>query len=315
MISGEYIMKLVLFGAGSFGKLWLEKLGADKIYCFADSNKSLIGKTIMGKRILSVEELINMKDDIKIFITPKLEIKKEIYNILKSKGLKNNVVGYPFIDKEIYLDIETEIDIHTEFEGRNAALNGVILNECKVGYASYISSNTVFDNVKIGKFSSIGPNIRVIRGQHPTRDFVSTHPIFYSTQQTIQKSFVTENLFDELRCTKGGYALEIGNDVWIGNGATIMEGIYIADGTIIASGANVVKDTSPYSIVGGNPAKMIRYRFDKYIIKFLMDLQWWNKSEEWLENHAKYFVDIEKLLKVISEEKKTSKLLGIGLHN
>jgi virginiamycin A acetyltransferase len=68
----------------------------------------------------------------------------------------------------------------------------------------------------------------------------------------------------------------IGNDVWIGNSATIMQGIKIGHGAIIGTNALVTKDVEPYSIVGGNPAKLIRKRFDDETIDFLLLLAWWD---------------------------------------
>lgn len=68
----------------------------------------------------------------------------------------------------------------------------------------------------------------------------------------------------------------VGNDVWIGYNATIMPGVRIGDGAIIASNAVVTKDVLPYSIVGGNPAKLIRYRFDEETIAMLQTLKWWD---------------------------------------
>lgn len=72
----------------------------------------------------------------------------------------------------------------------------------------------------------------------------------------------------------------IGNDVWIGYNATIMPGIHIGDGEIIATNAVVTKDVPSYSIVGGNPAKLIRYRFDEETIDILNTLKWWNWDVE-----------------------------------
>lgn len=68
----------------------------------------------------------------------------------------------------------------------------------------------------------------------------------------------------------------VGNDVWIGYNATIMPGVQIGDGAIIASNAVVTKDVLPYSIVGGNPTKLIRYRFDEETIAMLQTLKWWD---------------------------------------
>ncbi len=77
----------------------------------------------------------------------------------------------------------------------------------------------------------------------------------------------------------------IGNDVWIGNGATLMQGVKIGDGAIIGTNALVTKDVEPYAIVGGNPAKLIRKRFDDEKIEFLLQLSWWNWPVEKITDH------------------------------
>lgn len=73
---------------------------------------------------------------------------------------------------------------------------------------------------------------------------------------------------------------EIGNDVWIGQNAVIMDGVKIGDGAIVAAGAVVTKDVAPYAIVGGVPAKLIKYRFDEATIKDLLRLKWWELSDK-----------------------------------
>lgn len=109
-------------------------------------------------------------------------------------------------------------------------------------------------------------------------------------------------MFDEYRFTENGYAAEIGNDVWIGDGVTIMEGVSVADGTIVAARTNLVKNMEPYSIIAGNPARVIRYQFEKNEIDFLMKLRWLDKPEAWLEEHAEFFADIKKLILKIQKE-------------
>ncbi len=91
----------------------------------------------------------------------------------------------------------------------------------------------------------------------------------------------------------------IGNDVWIGYNATIMPGIKIGDGAIIASETVVTKDVLPYSIVGGNPARMIKIRFDKKIIDELSKIKWWNWSIEKITKNLTAIVnrDIAELIK------------------
>lgn len=289
--------KLILYGCGEIGRQWLERLGTDCVYAYSDSDTDLIGKMVHGKNVFSMDELRDIKDEALIFISTSLRYKREIFSRLQKNGLEKNVIGIPYMSKELHIDWYTQIDTETTLEGKNALQPGAQVTKCRIGYASYVSTNSVLYNVKIGKYTSVGPNVRVIRGQHPTRTFVSTHPIFYSTQQVIGKTFVNENTFDEYRYTDEGYIAEIGNDVWIGDGVTIMEGVSIADGTIVAAGANVVKNTEPYSIIGGNPARVIRYRFSRDDIEFLQVLQWWNKDHKWIEEHAHCFKDVELLKK------------------
>ena len=78
----------------------------------------------------------------------------------------------------------------------------------------------------------------------------------------------------------------VGNDVWIGAKSTIMSGIKIGDGVIVAAGAVVTKDVEPYSIVGGNPAKHLKYRFEEQQIKDLLDIAWWNWEESKIKKEA-----------------------------
>lgn len=294
--------KLVLYGSGEIGIKWLDKLGSENVYAFVDSDRKKIGKRIADKEILSIGQLVEMQDDINIFISTSYMYKREIYQSLRTVGLNNHIIGIPYKGRDLYINWDTDIDIETEMEGRNALLKGVKLRNCKLGYASYVSMNTVLFETKIGRYTSIGPNNKIIAGQHPTKKFVSTHPMFYSTQQTIGKSYVTYNLFNERRYTRNGYTIEIGNDVWMGDGVTIMEGVAVADGTIVAAGANLVKDTEAYSIVGGNPARIIRYRFPKDDIEFLERLRWWDKPQRWIDGHAQFFDDIKTLRDICMRE-------------
>lgn len=162
-----------------------------------------------------------------------------------------------------------------------------IISQCVLGDYTYIANDSNFLNTSIGKFCSIGPGVRCGMGMHPSKQFVSTHPIFFSNLKQAQISFASKSYFEELK------PIKIGNDVWIGANAVILDGVNIGDGAIIGAGAVVNKDVPSYAIIGGVPAKFIRYRFNDEQRQFLLENQWWNKSDEWLKEHYKYMHDID----------------------
>lgn len=93
--------------------------------------------------------------------------------------------------------------------------------------------------------------------------------------------------------------INIGNDCWIGQNVFLVGGITIGDGAIVLANATVTKDVPPYAIVGGVPAKIIRYRYNEQTIEFFLSKKWWNKPIEWLEKHSECLCDITKFKKEI----------------
>lgn len=162
------------------------------------------------------------------------------------------------------------------------------IQNSEIGDYSYVSTNSRIGNAVFGKFCSVSSNVTMGRGIHPVSEFVSTHPIFYSNDNPcLIEKFSGKTTFTEFK------PITIGNDVLIGTHAVILDGITIGDGAIIGAGAVVTKDVEPYSIVGGIPAKHIRYRFAQEEIKFLLDFQWWNKDTEYLKRFLPEFSKIE----------------------
>lgn len=105
--------------------------------------------------------------------------------------------------------------------------------------------------------------MKIIRGQHPTNTFVSTHPAFYSKNDVTGLRFVNKQFFEEYRYADKdeNLAVKIGNNAWFSDNVCIMEGVKIGNGAIIAIGAVGVKVIPPYAIFRGVPAKLIRHRF------------------------------------------------------
>ncbi len=128
------------------------------------------------------------------------------------------------------------------------------------------------DRLIIGNYCSIGSGaVFMMAGNQGHRsDWISTFPFYF--QANIFKD--SKNGFEKVGDTK------IGNDVWIGSEAMIIPGITIGDGAIIAARAVVVKDVAPYTVVGGNPATIIKTRFNEKQIEQLLTMKWWTWTEE-----------------------------------
>lgn len=172
--------------------------------------------------------------------------------------------------------------------------NSTIVNS-KIGDMSYLASNCKVVNTEIGKYCSIGPNCISVLGKHPVNTFVSSHPAFFSyNNSSISKTFSDKSYYNEVGQVK------IGNDVWIGANVLILDDITIGNGAIIAAGSVVVKDVENYTVVGGVPAKLIRHRFDNETIKLLLNSEWWNMELEKIKNNYMEFQSIERFKKYIS---------------
>jgi len=172
------------------------------------------------------------------------------------------------------------------------AENSKIINTFIDDY-SYVGADTILHNTTTGKFSCIGPNVKVGLGEHPTKDFISVHPIFYSPAAQVGITFADISYFEEYKSTI------IGSDVWIGANAIIRGGVTIGHGSIVGAGSVVTKDVLPYSIVGGIPAKIIKYRFTDHEITKLLSLKWWLKDASWLRKNYKCFHDIQNIDQII----------------
>lgn len=165
----------------------------------------------------------------------------------------------------------------------------VILIDSVVDNHTYVQRNTRIVNTQIGKFCSIAADVSIGPGLHRT-NVVSTHPSFYLKNTPLIKTFTKKDLFIPTNTTY------IGSDVWIGEKVVILDGVKIGDGAIIAAGSIVTKDVEDYSIVGGIPAKHIKFRFEKDVIKKLLDSKWWNQSEKWLTENQPQMLDLNAFL-------------------
>lgn len=158
------------------------------------------------------------------------------------------------------------------FEGYNKLHGNARLVSTRLGRMSYVSSARI-SRSNIGSFCSIGFEALIGLGDHPAA-LLSTHPAFYSNLGQSGRTFSDRQHFEEFK------TIQIGNDVWIGARAVILGGVSIGDGAIVAAGAVVVHDVPPFAIVGGVPARILRYRFDDPIRAAIQDWRWWDLPME-----------------------------------
>ena len=156
-----------------------------------------------------------------------------------------------------------------------------------IGKGTYGRLNVLTHDEKtrlsIGNYCSIAPEVAFILSADHYLDHISTYPFFV---QTLSGKY--EGV------TKGDIIVD--DDVWIGYGATIMSGVHISQGSVIAAGAVVTKDVPPYAIVGGVPAKVIKYRFTPEIIEKLMKIDYSKLDKETVEEN------IDKLYEPVTED-------------
>jgi virginiamycin A acetyltransferase len=164
------------------------------------------------------------------------------------------------------------------------------LVDSRVGRYTIIAENATICSATVGSFCSLGPNLMCGWGVHPV-DGLSTSSMFYSTRA---QNGATLSSSDKVVENK---PVVVGNDVFMGMNVTVLDGLTIGDGAVVAAGAVVTADVPPYAIVGGVPARLIRYRFDEETIERLLRIQWWEFDLDGLAEVERFFWDVEGFVK------------------
>lgn len=190
--------------------------------------------------------------------------------------------------KEIKIGYLSRI-VNVKFQQKNTIGDNTDLTNVVIGKYSYIAGKSCVSNAIIGNFCSIGDRVKIGGGRHPLI-YISTHPFTY------RDKVLENNIFKET------LPVIIGNDVWIGSSVTILDGVKIGDGAVIGAGSVVVKDIEPFTINGGIPCKIIRYRFNEMQIKKLKKIKWWERGEDWIIKNKELFCDVDQFIKKTENE-------------
>ncbi len=158
---------------------------------------------------------------------------------------------------------------------------------------SFCGYDCTIVNATVGPFTSIGARVMVGGSTHPMH-FVSTSPVFLKHRDSISTKLARH----EFSFKKTTY---IGPDVWVGDGAYIKSGVTIGVGSVIGMGSVVTRDVMPYSIVAGNPARLIRLRFDGDLRSDLIESRWWELDDDMLKSFGHLFNDPVEFIAAIKE--------------
>jgi len=178
-------------------------------------------------------------------------------------------------------------------------VNATVINST-IGDHTFIQRDSFVNCAEIGKFCSIAMNVYVGPGQHPT-SFVSSHPAFYSSSQPLAKTYSKTDSFEPFK------KVMIGHDVWLGHNCVVIDGVTIGTGAVVGAGTVVTSDIPAYAIVGGVPARLIKYRFDEKMRKLLLESQWWEWSDERLRQSSHMFLEPEKFINELIKDKDKNK--------
>lgn len=198
-----------------------------------------------------------------------------------------------FVKTEIHIILNRKcscsaIGIRSTIDHTSAIRQRCRIYDTNIGRYSFVGRNSLLQNVSVGNFCSISEGCLIGLPAHPT-DMVSTSPVFLKGSNVLRKNFAVYEFEDTPMTT-------IESDVWLGANVLIKSGVTIGTGAIVGAGAVVVKDVQPYSIVGGVPAKLLRYRFSDEKIRELLESEWWNMTDEAISMISKDFHSVENFI-------------------
>ena len=261
-------MKIIIFGANADGEglfrqfkplIWA---GIVEILAFSDNDSRLEGVILDGLQIISPARIPKLQFD-KIIIAPifTAEIRRQLLDL----GIPDNKI------ESLYKD---------EYFSREARK----FRSNTIGKYSYFKPSTQIFSSDIGAFCHIGDNCIIGQSGHDVNR-VTTYPLGYHFQNSTNDPSLDESASQEQLESR----TLVKNDVYIGEGVVIFAGVTVGNGAVIGSKSVVTKDVPDYAIVGGIPAKIIRYRFSDEVINSLLKSVWWEWPDDLLQERIHLF--------------------------
>lgn len=271
--------KIIVFGSAQAGISTLfacKKLGLMPSY-IVDNNQTKWGQKIFEWEVHSPENLSKENKD-QLIILVASQYYGHISSQLEKMGF-SECVHYFFVFRA-----------NVNKERNCKEVNGIKIGKYTFGYEQHCFPGSTVKS--IGSFCSINQTAQFVFN-HPT-DFISTHTFQYCNGCIGEKvPPITGFPIIGVANIVGAHSIVVGNDVWIGANTVILPHVRLGNGAIISVGSVVSKDVPDYAIVGGVPARVIRYRFTEEQIEILNRIKWWDWDDGKITENAKYFTDME----------------------
>ena len=214
---------------------------------------------------------------------------RKIIKIIKNSFIKASITN-EIRSENIQMSKTAFVDQTSKIGNYVALFDNVAVINSTIESFSYVQSNSVIFNSKIGKFCSIASDVKLGMAEHILTE-VSTSPVFYDKRQPLPMPLTD-------RVNDFGQQIQtiIHSDVWIGQGAIIKSGVTICVGSVVGAGSVVTKDVPAYTVVAGNPAKPKRRRFNDDICNSLLLSEWWELDPKILKELSRYFTTPDEFL-------------------